>query len=294
MAFDVYELYNSRKVKADATTGLVTDAHLEFIGIGETDDAAARTGFYAALPSSFLGLQPTENGVSVDCVGGPVWMCTAEYSSSSTTADALDGQGGSETSPPPPPAPSPTDPIGNEYSFDISGVTEKITQSKETVYTAGKGDVAPDTKRAIGVTADGQVEGCERISPKFELSISKTFGYITLGYIGTLMRMVGTTNASTFYGFSAGEVLLMGASGGPENNQSTSKAKVTFKFGIAPNLTGVTVSDDIASVNKKGWEYLWVAYGNSMSSGKMTQQPSAVYVERIYDSSNFDNLGIGS
>lgn len=291
MAFDVYEAYNSRKVKADPLTGEVTGATLLFIGVGTMDDAEARAGFYAAIPSSFLGLLPTTDGADIESPGGgPLWTCSVEYSS--TTTETQDGQGGETPSPPPPPAPSPTDPIGTEYSFDISGVTEKITQSKETVYTAGKGDIAPDTKKAIGVTADGQVEGCERISPKFELTITKTFGFITLGYLNTLAQLVGTVNNATFYGFARGEVLLLGASGGPENQSN--RAKVTFKLGIVKNQTGIVISDDIASVNKKGWEYLWVAYGNVSSSGKITQQPNAVYVERIYDYGDFNSLGIGA
>jgi hypothetical protein len=39
---------------------------------------------------------------------------------------------------------------------------------------------------------------------------------------------------------------------------------------------------------------LWVAYRNAQSENKITQQPFAVYVERVFDEGDFSLLGLGT
>jgi len=50
---------------------------------------------------------------------------------------------------------------------------------------------------------------------------------------------------------------------------------------------------DIQNINKKGWEYLWVRYGDVEDQKVLIKQPESVYIERVYDSANFALLGIG-
>lgn len=292
---DVYELDKSRKVK------LGQNAELQFICIGTYDDDVARAALAAEFPDSFLDMFYVD--ADIEPVGGDVWKATVQYSASSNEplpgADPPGGGGESGesggTSPPPPPAPGPTDPLGTAYSFDISGVDEKITQSKETLDRVGRNDRdLPDTKGAIGVQEDGEIKGCERISPKMELSITKSFSYITAGYVNRLAELVGKTNNAIFYGYDPGEVLLIGASGGTKDNQ-TLRADVTFKLSISKNENNITIiPGELGGIIKGGHDYLWVLYESIPSNGKITQQPYGAIVERIYDSDNFGDLGIGT
>ena len=82
----------------------------------------------------------------------------------------------------------------------------------------------------------------------------------------------------------------MGASGSQKGNDDW---EITFKFAASPNVTGIT-KGDIDGIDKKGWEYLWVQFADSESSNKLIKVPSAVFVERVYDSSDFSLLGIGT
>ena len=47
-------------------------------------------------------------------------------------------------------------------------------------------------------------------------------------------------------------------------------------------------------IKKSGWDYLWVHYAESQdaATGRKTKTPVAVYVERVYQTANFDDLGI--
>ena len=49
-----------------------------------------------------------------------------------------------------------------------------------------------------------------------------------------------------------------------------------------------------ASVNKKGWEYVWVRYADAEDQDVLVKQPIAVYVERVYEEGDFAALGIGT
>lgn len=285
MTFVVKERTSSRK------TGLTRDGRtdtLEFVGVGSSDDAEARAGFEADIPTSFLG-QFLDN-IDIEPVGGEVWYATAKYSASAFQSEG--GQGGETSPPPPPPPPSTTDPIGPEFSFDISVVTEKITQSKETVAENAIGGAifAPRTKQVIGITPDGEILGCEKYRPHMAWSITKTYDFVTLGYIQTIFNQVATVNSGTFYSFPGGTTLFMGVS-----LQIKDKVSATFKFESSPNLTGITISDEIDPVDKKGWEFLWVMYENveDTDASRLTMHPFAIKVERIYDSSDFSTIGIG-
>ena len=288
MSFVVYEFYNSRKVNIGFEKQSAT---LEFVGKGSTDDVEARAGFLSVIPLTFFNLLFQD--VDIDCIGGDFWRATAKYDSLVT--EALPGQDGSDptTSPtPPPPAPASNIPLGPEYSFDISAVQEHITQSKETISKTGRGGAnAPDNKRAIGITLDGEVQGCDRLSPHMEWSTTRIFGFVTMGYIQSLYRLVGKMNDDTFYGFQRGECLFTGASLQGKQNENVT---VSLKFAAQPTELDIVICDGLTVPFKHGWDYLWVSYKNVNDAGQLTQQPNAAYVERIYDYADFRLIGIGS
>ena len=86
-----------------------------------------------------------------------------------------------------------------------------------------------------------------------------------------------------------GEVLFMGASG---SKRGDDEWEITFRFAASPNVTNLTIGD-ITGVDKKGWEYLWVRYADAEDEKVLVKQPTAVYVEKVYESGNFAGLGIG-
>lgn len=299
MAFAADEMWNSRESQIGFKQQRMT---LRWVGYGTLDEDIARAGFFSIIPLAFLGLI-LENDITIRSAGGELWYAEATYSSTGTVVEA--GQGGASPPPPPPPAPAGTDPLGPEYSWDISAVTEHITQSKETVASKtlatleAQGLTAPKTNRAIGVTADGEVQGCDVFKPHFEWSLTRTFGYVTHNYLMGLKSLVGKRNASTFYLRPAGTLIFMGASGAPKG--SDGQVSVTFKFLEGSDeenieIAGTDTGDDgyIGQIDKAAWDYLWVAYRNVQSEGKITQQPYAVYVERVADPGDFTLLGIGS
>lgn len=287
MAAEAYEMYNSR------TTTLSFDkqsAELEFFCRGTTDDVLARAALIAICPLFFQGL-PFED-LDVEPVGGGVWLGHASFNSRVTESNP--GQSGSASPPPPPPPPTPssTTPLGTGWAFDISVETEKITQSKERIEARGRGaSIAPDTKGAIGVTLDGTVEGVDKLKPKLEFSLTRTFDFVTFGYINDLAGLVGKTNNATFFHFDAGQVLSIGASG---QCKDAEKVEVTLRFAASPNEIDIVIAPDFVGVDKKGWEYLWVSYVPNHNNNATTMIPNAVYVDRIYDAADFSIFGIGT
>jgi len=81
----------------------------------------------------------------------------------------------------------------------------------------------------------------------------------------------------------------LGASG---SKRGDDEWEITFRFAASPNVTGLTVGD-ITGVDKKGWEYLWVRYSDAEDQKVLVKQPTAVYVEKVYESGSFAGLGIG-
>lgn len=295
MAFDVVEKFDSRRVVLSKDSESAT---LEYVGYGSDDDAVARAGFDLAAPGTFTAFtNPLARlDVEVFTLGGLFWRATAHYGPD--RAPLYPAVGGAGRPTPVAAAPGPYTPLGPDYAFDFTGVTEHVTQSKETVIgaaidVAGAATAAPGTNGAIGATADGQVEGCDRIAPNLEWSRTVTFASVTMDYIRLLVSLVGTVNNNTFYNRPKGSCLFLG---GNCQIDDTRRAKVTFKFLDRPNEKDIKVRSDwpdATKVAKEGHQYLWVAYRDMPSANKLTQQPYAVYVERIYDYADWSQMRIG-
>jgi hypothetical protein len=105
-------------------------------------------------------------------------------------------------------------------------------------------------------------------------------------------ELTGKVNNAEFRGFAAGEVLCMPPTG--QKRGPYGKWEVTFKFASSPNRIGITVGQ-IIGINKGGWEYMWIRYGESVDPTSHTRikKPVGVYVEQVYESGDFSFLGIG-
>ena len=107
---------------------------------------------------------------------------------------------------------------------------------------------------------------------------------VSTSYKKTLAALTGTVNKSSFRGFSAGEVLFLGASGTKRSRKATAPWEITFRFAVSPNKAGFS------------WDYLWVRYADKVAEGgrNVVKKPVAAYVEQVYLEGDFGNLGLGN
>lgn len=173
--------------------------------------------------------------------------------------------------------------------FDTSGGKEHIVHSRETYKYPND---APNSHNLIGNTGES-VEGVDAVVPLYKFSETHYMpsALITTAYRGTLFRLTGRVNSSSFRGFQAGECLFLGASGNSRNNGDYA---MRFGFAASPNVQNITIGD-ITGIVKKGWQYLTVRQSRVLddAAGMMTIKPEAVYVHDIYPEDNFGDLGIG-
>lgn len=200
--------------------------------------------------------------------------------------------------PPPPPATTPaeSDPLTQGYAFDLSGEPQRISHSIFTLSKTGKtGTTAPDYEGAIGDDGNGQPVGVEILLPKFEITITKQFQFLSQSYMKVLRDICGKTNIDAWRGYEADEVLFLGANGTVDKNQSV---QATFRFGIKPTERDILIRaapNEIKVPLKPGWYHLWVLYGEEKhaTSGKTVVRAQAAYVERVFKHTSFTPLQIG-
>jgi len=246
-------------------------AELSYLIRGTDDDGDARSALVAAVPGVHEGLVLDDVEVE-ELEGLDAYLGTARY------VLAEFGQTGE-----------------SRFSFDTTGGTQHITQSLATVGTfPAPGVTPPNFGGAIGVTTDS-VEGVDITVPVYSFSETHYLpdSVVTLAYRGTVFNLTGKVNAGGFKGLAAGECLFLGATG--SRRESEDDWEVTYRFAASPNKINLTIGD-IPNVSKKGWEYLWVRYQESVDGGAqmLIKKPVAAYVERVYELGNFAALGIGT
>ena len=245
---------------------------------------------------------------SVSYLGDDAWQVTISYETNGADND------------------SQSDPLRRSRSFDTSGGQQHITQSPlyddTTTAVAGSdglpivtrtvtgerkygptGVTAPSQFGAIGVDGDN-VAGVDIVVPA--LSWTETYdvpsSYVTATYIKRTSFLTGTVNNATFRTFRPGEVLFVGCSGSQDwdADKGDGPWSLSYKFVASPNAgNGETLKalkvGDIGGIVKKGHEYLWVKYESSVGAGSadLLKRPKYVYVNEVYPSANFAQLGIG-
>ena len=170
------------------------------------------------------------------------------------------------------------------FSFDTSGGTQRLIRS---IATTSYGTSPPSTQNLIGVTKDG-AEGVDIVAPVFNYQVTKRYAIldVTQAYIAAIFAATGTVNSATFtvttddgitFSFAAGENLYLGGSGGVVEGE----VEITHKFSASQNATGLSVGG-ISGIAKKGWEYLWVLWEDTVSNAFLIKKARAVYVEQVY------------
>jgi hypothetical protein len=248
---------------------------------GTTDDVELHTAINAKVTAELAywqypgvtGMQLRAEQYSVSYLGDDAWQVTISYSKDG----AEDG----------------TDPLKRSRSFDTTGGTQHITQAQaERKYGSG----APSQDSAIAVDSNG-VNGVDIVVPQLQWQESYDVpnAYVTSAWIRTVSGITGTTNSATFRGFEAGEVLFVGCTGSQEWDDQKGRGpwSLSFRFVASKNVTGQTIGS-VTGVEKKGHEYLWVRYEDSVDSNLLLKKPKYVYVNRVYRESDFSGLGIGT
>ena len=235
----------------------------QYYAEGYDDEEDVIAAVIAASPSDINGL--IRRSVEVSPIDGDKWYAIVKY-------DAWISE--------------------SEFIFDTTGGTQHITMSLETINRYNPaGEAAVDHGGAIGVDVDS-VKGCDIVVPALAFSERHKLdqGTVTGAYKLALAGLTGKVNNGSFKGFSAGEVLFMGASGRLVGNE---KWDIEYRFVANPNITGLTMGT-ITGIAKKGHEYLWVEFVDDDSADNPIKKPRQVNIARDYQSANFAGIGIGT
>jgi len=194
-------------------------------------------------------------------------------------------------------------PLGPEWSFDTSGGTTKMLESKSVkVAKLYGGGAAPDVRKAIGATAD-DVEGVDVYTPKLAISVTYPVRRVAGGYLDTLSALTGRTNDAPFLFWAKNEVLFVGAQG---KYQGRGGWSVTYNFLISKtevdirSVEPVPGGDERAQVGlvvdrKEGWWVLDVGYSpqevGTGANKRVVKIPDRVYVHEVYRPADLTALG---
>lgn len=238
-------------------------------------------------PLIYLGL--VRGKITPREVGPGMWMVSVHYA----TINIQDAVG---VDPQPAQVPAPGNAIGPEFTFDTTGATLHVTQSRKTrsksvsfgsvgIGLPPNNAIVIDTAQAIGVS-ESKVEGCDIYAPKFEWSWTQPLKELPLGYMVALYQLTGTVNyAAPFFGFAAGESLYLGASG---RFAFDTRWSITHRFACSPNRRNIPMGPSevggqgLTIPFKAGWDYMWFEYETKKVGTRMLQVPTAGYVEIVY------------
>jgi len=175
-----------------------------------------------------------------------------------------------------------------QFGIDIGGETLHITQGFGVRYSSvrtGSSLSIPDVKNTIA-----RGEGADIIGKGLSFNITRyipSAQWVT-GLLNTLYSLQGNYNNATFYGFAAGEVLLVSASG---QGSQFGLTALTYNFSAKPNANGITDSPFPAlyALGHDIIDYLGV---RDVDAQFPIQVPIFRYVHRVADPVNFALLGV--
>lgn len=166
-------------------------------------------------------------------------------------------------------------------------------------HLSGKG---PNTKGAIGQSLD-TVQGADAEYPVLEFSLASRVELMNFVKLRLLRGFVRRTNSVAWNGFAPGELLYLGCeptspAGTLQDATPHAFWNLAHHFRYEPNQTNVRVGEFVIPF-VGGHEYVWARYGGEVSNlvpagvaKSFVQKPVAVYVERLYDATDFELLGI--
>lgn len=289
MPITVYESHGSRNLEvAESGTGY----ELLFVVTGTEDAGEAADAVLLATSPTLFGM--VRKSIKPREIATGFWNVSLNYTPGNIT-EALQAPlgepGGPETTTP---EPAGGDPIDDNISVSFGGGQTHILLSKATVakYKAGvAGSVPPDNKRAIGLTREG-VEGCDVVVPQITFTIPRKRRVVTWDYFRVLCRMVGKTNNATFRGYERRSLLYLPPSlSGNLRTGWEILHNIGYNEDLPPGDPRLQVTDDLnLEEGRRGWDYTWFTFPERIVGNIKYAQPTAAYVEQVYDEANFGDL----
>lgn len=277
MATRVEEAYSERDQTINAK-GEVTEIEIPYLVFEAADEDAALAAARTKAASRTVSGMVLDEVEVTERVNKDTWKVKAIYKDEDSD-DPDEPDEDEETT---------------SFAFDTGGGTMHRNQSLKTVSKVPND--APDFNGAIEVDNEGNVNGVDVTMPVLNFTETHTMNgsRVTTSYKKSVAALTGTVNGSSFRGFSAGEVLFLGASGTKRSKKPNAPWEITFRFAVSPNQSSLQIGKLKVS-NKKGWDYLWVRYADKVAENKknVIKEPVAAYVEQVYPTGDFGNLGLG-
>ena len=277
MATRVEEAYSERDQTINAK-GEVTEIEIPYLVFEAADEDAALAAARTKAASRTVSGMVLDEVEVTERVNKDTWKVKAIYKDEDSD-DPDEPDEDEETT---------------SFAFDTGGGTMHRNQSIKTVSKVPND--APDFNGAIEVDNEGNVNGVDVTMPVLNFTETHTMNgsRVTTSYKKTVAALTGTVNSSGFRGFSAGEVLFLGASGTKRPKRPNAPWEITFRFAVSPNQSSLQVGKLKVS-NKRGWDYLWVRYADKVAENRknVIKEPVAAYVEQVYPTGDFGNLGLG-
>ena len=277
MATRVEEAYSERDQTINAK-GEVTEIEIPYLVFEAADEDAALAAARTKAASRTVSGMVLDEVEVTERVNKDTWKVKAIYKDEDSD-DPDEPDEDEETT---------------SFAFDTGGGTMHRNQSLKTVSKVPND--APDFNGAIEVDNEGNVNGVDVTMPVLNFTETHTMNgsRVTTSYKKTVAALTGTVNSSGFRGFSAGEVLFLGASGTKRSKKPNAPWEITFRFAVSPNQSSLQVGKLKVS-NKRGWDYLWVRYADKVAENRknVIKEPVAAYVEQVYPDGDFGNLGLG-
>lgn len=269
----IAEKWDSRPSQVDAK-GLAIGTELKYVIAGTTDDAEVHALVVSELPAMYMvaGKTTFYQNYAIEPKGHDVWEATARYAA--------------------------YEPLEVTWSGDTTGGTQHITQSINTILSQlalfQSGEV-PDFQNAIGVNGE-TVQGVDIYAKQlaFQANLTVPRHLFTPTYQATLYNLTATVNQAPFRGLAKGECLFLGASW--VDKSSAPYVDLTCKFMGSPNRTYESLEiGDFEEFEKEGWHYLWFLYKDQVDSTakSIVKRAYALFVEQVYEYSDFNQLGLG-
>ena len=284
-----YEKLGSRS-KSEDLDGDNTSGQVVYIITGTKDDQLVMNTAIARMPYLFRNLR--RDSIDINPVGPDQWEATASYSDPADEDDDED-EG------------DPLEVGEGVWSFDTTGETHNVKYTRdvpgeEHKYRQRHGRASTPSESGGemfgAINVSGQtVGGVDRVVPSLKMTYRTKLpkSFVDVAWVRNVAGITGTTNAKPFYGFEAGELLFLGMSG----EESTRKdPEITFSFAASSNFeASYDVVGGTVLMNKKGWEYMWFYYETveDTTTNRMKPKPVDVYINQLYDESDFSALGIG-
>lgn len=248
---------------------------IPFSVIGPETEALAIADFESNAPANVLGLPRAS--YTMEWIGQGIWSVQAVYRLQTNPENQKDPADVGQTA------------GQGQVSLTVGGET---VLREYSISTTAYGTNPPDHEGAIGVGEDGEITGCQVLIPTVSYRETHYFtpASLTQSYRNTVASMAGTVNDDEWKTFEAGEVRFDGAEFSLSDGE---RVTATYNFSIQKNAEGL-VFGNINNVDKDGWDYLWVYYQSKVVNNERVKFVRAVYVEQVYERTDFSTLLIGT